>query len=329
MLTIPVTDMPSREGFISCIFVTAIVLIWAGSFIFIRLALREIPPATLALARFSIASPLLACYMLLTRQSRCPERFEWRKDLLLFASLGLTGVTLLYLLQFYSLRFITATVGSILINLNVIFTTLLSAAFLKEPITARKLVGVFLAFVGVTVLTTRGAPASGLDSFESIGALLMIGAALCWAAYSILGKNTLSRYSATAATSVTFCLGTLCLIPFAIAEASYETLVNASWITWFSILYLAIPSSAIAYLLWNHVLERVEVTKLAVSLYAIPLLTEIFSYVFLGEVITYALILGGGFVIAGIYLTESSRDRGTGLGSKQEKQKASKKSNQE
>jgi len=50
-----------------------------------------------------------------------------------------------------------------------------------------------------------------------------------------------------------------------------------------------------------------DVTKVLVSLYAIPIPTAILSYVFLGETITYPLILGAALIIAGVYLTESSR----------------------
>jgi drug/metabolite transporter (DMT)-like permease len=262
----------------------------------------------LALARFSIASPLLVGYTLFSQKGRISGRVLWKKDFCLFTALALTGVTLLYILQFYSLEFITSTAGSILINLNVIFTTLLSVVFLKEPMRKRKATGVLLAFAGVIILATDGKLTTGLGSFQPIGVLLMVGAAFCWAAYSILSKNALDRYSAGMATSITFCLGTFCLLPFIAAEASTRPLMNASWITWISILYLAIPSSAIAYLLWNYMLTRVEVTKLVVSLYAIPIPTAIFSYMFLGETITQSLVLGGVLVILGIYLTESSRN---------------------
>ncbi len=213
----------------------------------------------------------------------------------------------MYVLQFYSLRLITSTAGSILINLNVIFTTLLSAVFLKESMSKRKLIGVIMAFSGVAVLAMKNTPNLGSGSFELIGAALMVGAAFCWAAYTILSKKALDRYSVMAVTSITFCVGTLCLLPLALAETSLKALMNASLITWVSILYLAVPSSVIAYVLWNHLLSQIDTTKLAVSLYTIPIPTAVLSYFVLGETVTRTLVLGGILVIAGILLTESSR----------------------
>jgi drug/metabolite transporter (DMT)-like permease len=52
-------------------------------------------------------------------------------------------------------------------------------------------------------------------------------------------------------------------------------------------------------------LKGVEVTKLAVSLYAIPIPTAVFSYVLLGEAITYFMVVGGILVVLGIILTQS------------------------
>jgi len=300
--------MPTMKQLTYFVIVTAIVLIWSGSFIFIRVVLTEIPPATLALARFLIASPVLVAFAFMMWKRDRPAKLDWKKDIILFLALSLSGITLLYLLQFYSLKFVTSTVGSILISLNVVFTALLSSAFLKEPMTRRKLSGVLLAFAGAIVLATQGKLTFQPSSFQPIGVLAMIGAAFCWATYSILSKSVLDRYSPTTATSVAFCLGTLFLVPFAVAESSLRPLTNASWVAWLSILYLALPSSAIAYLLWNYMLTKVDVTKLAVSLYAIPIPTAIFSYLFLHEAITQSVLFGGALVISGICLTESSRN---------------------
>lgn len=289
-------------------FLTIIILSWAGSFIFIRLALEEIPPAALALARFSLATPILVAFSLFNRQTRQSIKEALRKDFLLFSALGLTGVTLLYVFQFFSLRLISATEGSIVINFHVIFAMLLSAAFLSEQLTRRKLAGVFLAFAGVVVITTGGASTTSLNLLEPIGVLLMVVAAFCWASYSVLGKKALTRYSSTVSTCMAFLLGTFYLIPFALAEGGVETLFNSSWLAWCSVFYLAIPSSVITYVLWNRMIREIEVTKVMVSLYAIPIPTAILSYLFLGEMVTYSLILGGAIVMLGVYLTQTSKN---------------------
>ena len=287
----------ANRNLVSFALVSSIVFIWSASFIFIRIALEEIPPVTLALARFAVAAPILIIPPVYARSSREAMRIALTSDFVQFSALALTGVTLLYVFQFYSLQLISATEGSIIINLHAIFAMLLSALFLREPLTRGKTAGVLLAFVGVTVITIGNASTVSLNLFEPVGVLLMVAAAFCWAAYSILGKRVLHGYSSAVATSCVFLLGTLYLIPFALVEGRTNLVLNSSWMTWLSIVYLAIPSSVIAYMLWNRAIKEIDITKLLVAMYAIPIPTAILSYLF----------LGGALVIIGVYLTGSSR----------------------
>ena len=284
-----------------------IVCIWAASFVFIKLALEDIPPMTLALTRFAIATPILIAITSRQQASRSAMKLALRNDFWSFSILGLIGVTFLYVFQFYSLRFISATEGSIIINLHAIFAMLLSAAFLNEPLTKQKMLGVFVAFSGVVVITIKNTTGAIVSLIEPVGVVLMIAAALCWASYSVYGKKVLQKYSNQVTTSCAFLLGTLYLIPFAASEESLNSIVSSSPITWLSIIFLAIPSSVVAYILWNRLIHELDVTKVLVSLYVIPIPTAILSFIILGETITHSVILGAALIIVGVYLTESSR----------------------
>jgi drug/metabolite transporter (DMT)-like permease len=89
---------------------------------------------TLAFARFAIATPILVAITSYARPSREAIKLALTREFWLFSFLGLSGVTLLYVFQFYSLRFISATEGSVIINLHAIFAMLLSAVFLQAPL---------------------------------------------------------------------------------------------------------------------------------------------------------------------------------------------------
>ena len=262
---------------------------------------------TLAFARFAIATPILIAIASHGRDSREAMAQALTREFWIFSFLGLSGVTLLYVFQFYSLKFISATEGSVIINLHAVFAMLLSAAFLNEPLTSRKVVGVFVAFSGVIVITMGNTTITSLNLIEPVGVLFMVTAALCWATYSVFGKKVLQRYSNPVATACAFLLGTLFLIPFVLSEGRLNTLVDSSWLAWFSVVFLAVPCSVVAYILWNHMIRVTDVTKVLVSLYVIPIPTAILSYFFLGETITYPLVLGAALIITGVYLTESSR----------------------
>jgi drug/metabolite transporter (DMT)-like permease len=297
----------TNKAIVALAMASTIVCIWAASFIFIKLALQEIPPMTLALTRFAIATPILIAITSYQQSSRSAMKLALRKDFWSFSLLGLIGVTFLYVLQFYSLRFISATEGSIIINLHAIFAMLLSAAFLSEPLTPQKTLGVFVTFSGIIVITIKNTAGTIVNLIEPVGVLLMIAAALCWASYSVYGKKVLQRYSNQVTTSCAFLLGTIYLIPFAASEGSIGALASSSSLTWFSVIFLAIPSSVVTYVLWNRLIREFDVTKVLVSLYVIPIPTAILAYIILGETITYSVVLGAALIITGVYLTESSR----------------------
>ena len=110
------------------------MLIWAGSFIFIKIGLKELGPYNLAFYRFLLASPAL---ILLTHFRGKLKPIDTR-DLPAIIVLALTGVTLLYVVQFLALIYTTATNASILINTAVIFVAILSFLYYDEEFTKLK-----------------------------------------------------------------------------------------------------------------------------------------------------------------------------------------------
>ncbi|MBS7658058.1 MAG: DMT family transporter [Candidatus Bathyarchaeia archaeon] len=290
--------------FLACLL---IVLIWAGSFIFIRIGLNEFLPITLAFLRFAAASIFLSLFYLFFNQPGKSKKLNLKTNFLKLNILALTGVSLLYIFQFYSLKFISATIGSIMINSTTIFMALLSAAFLNEKLNKRKVLGILIAFIGVSILVSNGWRNIEFYSNQFLGGTLMLGAALCWAIYSVVSKKVLQFNSSLTITLVAFLLGTVHLFPMAfILENPIKTIFNASKIGWLSVFYLAFLSSALAYFLWNEILMKSELTKVGAILYIIPIPTMIFEYFLLKEPITKVTLIGAFLVITGVYLTESA-----------------------
>jgi len=286
--------------FIACLL---IVLIWAGSFIFIRIGLKDFPPITLAFLRFAAASLLLLIFYLFNKNKE--KQFNLKFTFLKLNVLALTGVSLLYIFQFYSLKFISASIGSIIINLTTIFMVLFSVLFLNEKLNKRKVLGILIAFIGVSTLVSNGWEKINFSSTQFLGCILMLGAALCWAVYSILTKKVLEFNSNLTITLITFLLGTAYLFSAAfILENPFEAIFKASKIGWLSVFYLAFLSSALAYFLWNKILIKNEVSKVGAILYIIPIPTIIFEYFLLREAVTTVTLIGAFLVIVGVYLTE-------------------------
>lgn len=275
------------------------MFIWAGSFIFIKVGLRELDPYNLAFYRFLIASPLLLAWVI------------WRKgfgkinpkDWLYISVLALSGVSLLYAFQFLALEYTTATNAAILINTSAVFVAIWG--FMRGEANARKIFGVLISFAGVILIVSKGK----MDFFTSetfFGDVLMIVDGFLWAVYTLLGSKMLLKYDHETLTAYAFALGTVFLIPFAMWSGVANP-ISVSFETAIALLYLSILCSVFAYVVWYYALSDSDSTSVAVYVYLVPLFTAIFAFYALNEVPDIFTVIGGVITIAGVYITATSK----------------------
>jgi drug/metabolite transporter (DMT)-like permease len=279
-----------------------ISLVWAGSFIVVRMTYKEISPINLGFLRFLLATPIMFIILILKRQK---TRINI-KDIIPLSILGLTGVTFLYIFQFIGISYTTASTSAVLINSNVIFIAILSSIFLKEFFTVKKIIGTLISFFGaILVIFAQISNENLMINVTFIfGCILIILSALSWAIYSIIGKILLYKYSPLTITTYAFALGTIYYLPFIstdIVNVVKEISVNG----WIAIIYLGVICSVFGYLAWYHVLLKNEAIKSAVFLNFIPLFTILLALI-LGEVPTVVFIFGAILIIYGVYLTQKN-----------------------
>lgn len=269
-----------------------VALIWAGSFIAVKIGVKELSPVQIAFLRFAVASPFMLIALLLKKKKvRMPLR-----EFPALIVLALTGVTLLYLFQFTGIKYTTASSSAVLINTNVIFIAILSSLFLREKISLMKGGGIMLGFLGVALIM-GGAPFQGISMK---GNLMIILSAICWAVYSVVGKKLLEKYDALTITTYVFIIGTLMFIPF----MKEGIPAGISLTGWAVILYLALLCSVFAYIAWYDALADAEASKVAIFLNLIPLFAMLLSYIILKEKMGMSLLAGAFLIITGIYLTQ-------------------------
>lgn len=277
-------------------------LVWAGSFVAVRMTVKEISPVDLGFLRFLVATPFMVLILLLSKkETRLPA-----KELLSLSVLGLTGVTLLYIFQFIGIEYTTASTSAVLINTNVIFIVLLSATFLKEKFPLRKSAGIALSFVGVLVVIFAQMTNESIafSNVFLIGCIFIILSAFCWAIYSIVGKRLLDKYDPFTVTTYAFVLGTIFFLPVVLPDIT-DVIQGVSFNGWMAILYLALICSVFGYVAWYYALSRIEAGRAAVFLNLIPLFTIVISF-FTGEIPTFIFLIGAILIIYGVYLTQKS-----------------------
>ncbi len=272
-------------------------ILFGASVVAVRVAVRDVPPLTLAFLRFAQGGLLLFLFLLV--RARPLLRIAWR-DVPYLILLGAVFFTIFPVTFNISLRLTEASRGALLLATMPLWSVLLARAAKKERLTARQTCGVLLTFAGVgAVLAERGLTFSG-SGWSLAGDALMLVTALCGAVYGVLAKRMLARYKALTVTAYAMMFGTLLLVPAALFERAPMAAMRADALM--LVLFLGIFGGAIAFYLWTSALARLSPTQVAVYVNINPMVATLLGATLLSERLTGVFIAGFAAVIAGVLL---------------------------
>ena len=271
--------------------------LWGASFIYIRVAVPALGPFVLVELRVGLAAVVLAlCAALVGRLPKLRRR--WRQ----FALLGAVNVAIPFSLISAAEINLTASLAAILNSTTVMFTAVVAAVWMGDALTARKLVGVALGIVGVTVLVGWDPIAMNWAVALSVGA--MLAASLAYALGSVYAKRTFADSPPLAIASGQLTAAAMLMLPLAAVSAPEQ---SPSTIVVLSVLGLALPSTAVAYMLYFRLIANVGPTSTSTVTLLVPLFGLLFGVVLLDEPV-------GVGTLAGLVLILSSVTLITGLG---------------
>ncbi|WP_236034848.1 DMT family transporter [Alkalihalobacterium elongatum] len=288
-----------NKPIITYIMLAVATSIWGSAFIAGKVAVESFEPATVAFFRFLGATLLLFPIMWMMEKDRPkPSKKDWG----MFALLGLTGIAIYNICFFLASKHAPVIKSSLFIASNPVLIVLLSGWFLKETITKRHIIGMCVALFGVVIIISNG---HLLDlvrvGFEPID-LILIGAVISWALYSVLGKVVLGKYSAIVSTTYAVFFGTLFLLPFALYELTWSQIQDASIGVWASLLHMSIFVTVISFIMYYQGIKKVGAAKASIFINVMPVSAVIMATLFLGETFTFAHGIGAVFVLAGVYI---------------------------
>jgi drug/metabolite transporter (DMT)-like permease len=273
-----------------------VTAIWSSSWVLIKIGLQDIPALPFAALRYFLASLMLLPWMLRQANRRAIAELNG-KDWLVLAVLGLITYTLSQGGLYLSLSYLPNTTVSLLLNFSPLLVALAGTVFLNERLNSRQYLGMGVLLAGALVF------------FLPIksGALSMAG--LIFTVITLLGNVTSSIYSrkllrggvypVMLITGVCMGIGSSAL---AIGSAAWEWIPTMSLKTWMIIIILAGTNTALAFTLWNQVLQKLTAYEASIINNTMLVQIAILSWIFLGDVITLKMALGMLLVTGGAVL---------------------------
>lgn len=282
---------------------TGTAVLWGGTFIAGRKLAQEMPVLVVAAARFAVAAALLL--LVAWRMEGGLPRLS-RSQLAATAALGLTGIFLYNLCFFGALGHIPAGRAALVVALNPIVTALAAAVLLRERLTALKWAGIALAFVGATIVITRGDLAGAAhDIGQSLGRgeLLMLGGVSAWAAYTLVGRTALKKLSPIAATTYAALWGFLFLAIGAVGQLDTVAWSSLGWSSFGAIFYLAAFGTVIGFIWYYEGVKALGPSRASVFNNLVPVFGITLAALILGEPVLWSMVVGGLLVAGGVTLT--------------------------
>lgn len=287
-------ERPSRTALGQLVLVA---FLFGGTWPAGKVAVEHVPPLTVATARFVLAGLLL---MALVRLRRGGLPLPAREDVPLVLALGLTGIAAYQAFFLIGLVRTPASDGAILVpGLIPVLTTLLAwRAFGQRP-SGRAALGFAIAIVGLVVVVD---PAGAVSSSRLAGDLILVGASVCWAVYTILGRSATARFDPLLATTYASVVGALMLAPFSVT--GWGTFVHAGASAWLAVLYLAPLGTVLAFVLYYESVHTLGAAKASAFTLLVPVFGVSLSILVLGEPLRAGLAVGGAIVLAGLWLVQ-------------------------
>lgn len=270
-------------------------LFWGPTYLFIKIAIPEIPPATLVFLRVVIAWAIL--YLVCHFQKN--TKFDWKHRWKHYVILGITfNVIPFYLINFGEL-WISSALAGVLYSFMLIFTAILGHFFgSHDPLTKNKILGISLGIAG---LATISLPLFFQQNIQiGIGALMVIVACLNTSIGSVYARTHLQ--TAPGITVLTAQLGVATVIllplsliidhPYDLPFPSIESIVGA--------LGLGVISTAGAYFMYYKTIQFAGATYASFSVLLIPIFAMIFGALILHEHLTWNLYVGTPLILSGV-----------------------------
>ena len=260
-------------------------------------------PIVLFVIRALVAGALFWIVSLIGPREKVPPR-----DLLKVAGAGIIGIFLPQLTFLHAIARTAPVDLSIITTITPILTMLFAAFFLKEPITWKKVMGVFVSFGGIVWLILQSvAVGGGAESTEPLGVVLCIANCTIFALYLGTCRPLISRYSSVTLMKWMFLVSFIVSLPFALPQIAVTDFAAVPAHVWREVAFLVFFATFIAYFLIPIGQQRIRPTLVSMYGYLQPIIAIGVAIATGMDCLTVGKVAAALFVFAGVYIVNQSR----------------------
>lgn len=263
----------------------SVPLVWGMGLVFAKGAIAHFPPILLMAFRFLLTALVLVWF------TRVP-----RGNLGRLFTIAIVAAAIQYSLTFTGLLGMQAGIASLIIQLEVPLLVLLGALILGERPGAMKWAGIAVAFCGMFLMVWQGGFGADIAS---------VGLVVAGTFVSAVGQVMVRRLRDIEGLQVTawvavFAAPQLFVMSAIFEDGQLQAIREADAVVWGAVVYMGLVMTALGYFMWNTLLRRHEVGRVAPFILLLPLYAVLGGMVFLGEEPQIEKLLGGLVIVLGV-----------------------------
>lgn len=285
-------------------------ILWGASWPWGRVVAQAMPTFVASSMRFFIAIIPLVIWLYVANRFRYAKKLRPNQWLGLFltALLGVFGYSTFFI---WGLKYVPAGQATVIVATNPVFTTIFAIWLFKEKWNKWVANGMAIAVAGSLLAMTKGEPTQMLTNF-GFGQLLLLGALVCWVAYTLLARKVLVGIDSLTATTISSIFGFLLLFIGALIAESWQDwaiVFTLDQSTWFSLIGLALGATVLAYAWYFDGVKYLGAGNAAAYIILVPILGILFSAIWLNEQVDSSLLIGGTLAVSGLGIMHWGRRR--------------------
>ena len=279
----------------------AMSLLWGSAFFLIEIGLRTIAPNTLVLLRMGIAAPFMLLALYLLKEKLPTDWVSWRQLFIL----GALNAALPFILFFWGQQKLDNSGYASILNATTPLWGVIIAHFLTddEKATRVRVLGVLLGLAGIIVMVgpevMKGVSQNLLAQIACLVSTLFYGYAAIYGRQ--LGKSNMTPMVVATGQVIT---AALIMLPIAlITDRPWERPLPTTE-SMLSAVALAIPATAVAYLLYFKTIDRAGATNAMLVAFIMPVIAIALGIAFLGEHLNQGQIIGAVLIAFGLVIID-------------------------